>query len=118
MTDLFVTDGSRNYLTAIDTAMDTLPPKAKRITIVLEMTPDGLVHDVTTTDTSVDGEPEYLMKTPPVSCTNTTGIRGVSKVKNGYRADITRGGKQTNLGTYDSLQDAVEARLVAQWGLD
>ena len=61
--------------------------------------------------------PEYLMKTPPVACTNTTGIRGVSKVKHGYRADITRNGVQTYLGTYDSFQDAVEARLVAQWGL-
>lgn len=62
-------------------------------------------------------DPEFLMQTPPVSRVNTTGIRGVSKVKNGYRADITRKGVQTNLGTYDSFQDAVEARLVAQWGL-
>jgi len=61
--------------------------------------------------------PAYLLKTPPVACTNTTGIRGVSKVTHGYRADITRNGVQTYLGTYDSFQDAVEARLVAQWGL-
>jgi len=61
--------------------------------------------------------PEFLMKTPPVASTNTTGIRGVSKVTHGWRADITRNGVQTNLGTYDSFQDAVEARLVAQWGL-
>lgn len=68
--------------------------------------------------TTTDRVPEFLMKTPPVSSTNTTGIRGVSKLANGtYRADITRNGKQTNLGTYDSFQDAVEARLVAQWGL-
>ena len=67
--------------------------------------------------TTTERVPEFLMKTPPVASTNTTGIRGVSKVANGYRADITRNGVQTNLGTYDSFQDAVEARLVAQWGL-
>ena len=114
MHSLFVTDNHSPQFTAIDAAMDTLPPKAKQITIVLDMSPDGMVSNTTTTDTS---EPEYLMKTPPVASTNTTGIRGVSKVKHGYRADITRNGVQTNLGTYDSFQDAVEARLVAQWGL-
>jgi len=67
--------------------------------------------------TTTERVPEFLMKTPPVASTNTTGIRGVSKVKHGYRADITRNGVQINLGTYDSFQDAVEARLVAQWGL-
>lgn len=67
--------------------------------------------------TTTERVPEFLMKTPPVASTNTTGIRGVSKVAHGYRADITRNGVQTNLGTYDSFQDAVEARLVAQWGL-
>jgi len=116
MNTLFVADNSRPYLTAIDTAMDTLPSKAKQVTVVLDISDDGSVV-TTTTDTTTTREPEYFMKTPPVASTNTTGIRGVSKVKHGYRADITRNGVQTNLGTYDSFQDAVEARLVAQWGL-
>lgn len=74
----------------------------------------------TNTHTYTEDEylPEFLTKTPPVCSLNTTGIRGVSKVKHGFRADIYRNGKQTNLGTYDSFQDAVEARLVAQWGLE
>lgn len=109
MTNLFIAD---NYMTAVDTAMDVLPPSAKQMTITVDLeTRTALVVDVSTRD------PEYMMKTPPVASTNTTGIRGVSKVHSGYRADITRAGKQTYLGTYDSLQDAVEARLVAQWGL-
>lgn len=99
-----------------------VPRKAAHIredvqyTTVVDISADGVVTSKTTNTTRKE-EPEYFMKTPPVSCTNTTGIRGVSKVKNGYRADITRNGVQTNLGTYDSFQDAVEARLVAQWGL-
>jgi len=116
MNNLFIADNLR-WHNPVDTAMDTLTRKAKQITIVLDLSPDGLVDGVTTTDITIEREPEYFMKTPPVSSTNTTGIRGVSKVKHGYRADITRKGVQTNLGTYDSFQDAVEARLVAQWGL-
>jgi len=116
MNTLFVADARSTYLSSIDTTMDTLLPKGKQVTVVLDISRYGSVA-TTTTDTTTTREPEYFMKTPPVSSTNTTGIRGVSKVANGYRADITRKGVQTNLGTYDSFQDAVEARLVAQWGL-
>ena len=43
MHSLFVTDNHSPQFTAIDAALDTLPPKAKQITIVLDMSPDGLV---------------------------------------------------------------------------
>ena len=110
MANLFVTD--KPFVNAIDAAMDVLPTKTTQVTLVLDLEDMTAVVKDTTSEV-----PEYLMKTPPAPATNTTGIRGVSKVKHGYRADITRNGKQTNLGTYDTLQDAVEARLVAQWGL-
>jgi len=111
MNNLFIASASRKP--AIDASMDVLPPK--QINVVLDISGD--VVTATAAYAPADTGQEFFMKTPPVSSTNTTGIRGVSKVKNGYRADITRNGTQTNLGTYDSFQDAVEARLVAQWGL-
>jgi len=103
-----------NNRTVSSDHMGTPPSAARQMTVVIDI--DGL-GGTTSSVTDTTSEPEYFMKTPPVASTNTTGIRGVSKVKHGYRADITRNGVQTNLGTYDSIQDAVEARLVAQWGL-
>lgn len=111
MNALFIANNRTPY---IDAAMDTLPDAARQLTVVIDIDDLGKTTSSVTDTTS---EPEYFMKTPPVASTNTTGVRGVSKVKHGYRADITRNGVQTNLGTYDSFQDAVEARLVAQWGL-
>lgn len=45
--------------------------------------------------------------------TNKTGVRGVcfSKKKGGYRAYITIDNKQVNLGHFDNIDDAKEARV-------
>lgn len=43
-----------------------------------------------------------------------TGITGVSKLKNGYRAYITVDRRQIHLGCFDDLADAIEARKAAE----
>ena len=46
---------------------------------------------------------------------NTSGFRGVFKMKNGkYRVSIGFKGKRFYLGTYDDFEDAVEARQLAE----
>lgn len=46
---------------------------------------------------------------------NTTGVVGVYRVPSGkYSAAIGCGGKFKHLGTYESFEDAVSARLAAQ----
>tara|TARA_R110002153_G_scaffold249997_2_gene406563 strand:+ start:101 stop:565 length:465 start_codon:yes stop_codon:yes gene_type:complete len=46
---------------------------------------------------------------------NKTGHRGITATASGkYRADITFNRKQTNLGTFATYEEAVEARLAAE----
>ena len=46
---------------------------------------------------------------------NTSGLRGVSRMKNGhYRVSIGFKGQRYHLGTYASFQDAAAARLEAE----
>ena len=53
---------------------------------------------------------------------NTTGVRGVYIRENGkYRAQIKYKGKTYNLGTFETLEQAKEARKIAEqkiWGKD
>lgn len=46
---------------------------------------------------------------------NSTGYIGVSKVKSGnYRAYIKKNGKQITLGTFETIEEAIEARKIAE----
>ena len=50
-----------------------------------------------------------------IQSNNTTGYKGVSKLKNGrYRAYIKKDNKQISLGWYDAIEDAIEARNKAE----
>ncbi|MFI3236475.1 MAG: zinc-ribbon domain-containing protein [Lachnospiraceae bacterium] len=50
---------------------------------------------------------------------NTTGFRGVSRRENGrFRATITFKGKRYDLGTYESIEAAMEARLAGEKMVD
>lgn len=50
---------------------------------------------------------------------NTSGFRGVSKRPNGrFRVGITFKGKRYELGNYDSLDEAIEARLAGEVMVD
>lgn len=46
--------------------------------------------------------------------TNTSGHVGVARKRNKWRAYITVGGKQINLGTFNTKRDAISARCAAQ----
>lgn len=59
--------------------------------------------------------PEDSAKNMPLRIDNTSGFTGVTKTKNNtYRAYITINGKQKNLGYYKNLEDAVNARNIAE----
>lgn len=59
--------------------------------------------------------PEDSAKNMPLRVDNTSGFTGVTKTKNNtYRAYITVNGKQKNLGYYRNIEDAVEARNIAE----
>jgi len=47
--------------------------------------------------------------------TNTSGYTGVYKVKCKYMARIYVDGKYKNLGTYDDIEDARDARIYAEY---
>lgn len=65
-------------------------------------------------DNSVEGTCIYNLK-QDISKNNTTGVKGVSKMKNGkYRAYINLRREQKYLGTFDTIEDAKEARLQAE----
>ncbi|MFI3214906.1 MAG: hypothetical protein R3Y24_16455 [Eubacteriales bacterium] len=56
-------------------------------------------------------------KTTPKN--NTSGFRGVNKRENGkFRASITFKGKRYDLGTYLSLEEAIEARVAGEIMVD
>lgn len=56
-------------------------------------------------------------KTTPSN--NTSGFRGVSQRENGrFRVGLTFKGKRYNLGTYATLEEAVEARLAGETMMD
>lgn len=59
--------------------------------------------------------PQENARNMPLKSDNTSGYTGVSKTKNGtYRAYITIGGKQRNLGYYKTIEEAASARREAE----
>lgn len=46
-----------------------------------------------------------------------TAFKGITKEGNRYRARLTVGGVRRNLGNYETIEEAVEARMMAK-GLD
>lgn len=60
---------------------------------------------------------EIAAKTTPSN--NTSGFRGVYVRKNGYfRVSITFKGKRYDLGTYQTLEEAIKARLAGEYMMD
>ena len=45
-----------------------------------------------------------------IQSNNTTGVTGVSKTMYGYRVYTTLDGKQINVGTYPTIEEAIKAR--------
>lgn len=49
-------------------------------------------------------------KEPAAHQDNKLGVKGVSRHGSGYRASVTLNGKQKHLGTYKTIEEAVQAR--------
>ena len=64
--------------------------------------------------THVDGTSLDMIKSKKLSCNNTTGHRGVYFFKGKYTARIVFQQKKYNLGTYTTMDEAVQARKEAE----
>lgn len=65
-------------------------------------------------DARIDGTNIYSLK-QKTSKNSTTGHKGVSRLKSGkYRAYINVSGKQIHLGSFDIIDEAIEARKEAE----
>lgn len=67
--------------------------------------------------TRVDGTSLDIIKSKKLPADNTTGYKGVYLIKGKYMAKIVFRKKAYYLGTYDSIEDAHEARLDAEEAL-
>ena len=61
--------------------------------------------------TFVDGTCIEWLRSRKHRCDNTSGFRGVYKVKNKWRASIGLKGERYHIGTFNSFKEAKEARL-------
>lgn len=64
--------------------------------------------------TFVDGTCVEIMLSKKLMKNNTSGYRGVSRKRNGWQAYISYAGRRIPLGSYDNLEDAVDARRKAE----
>lgn len=111
---LFVTDKPKqDYMDHIIPDIDVYlkHPRVAKITVGADgsMTIDLKDEDKTT---------DIIRKQEGLQKANKTGFRGVSIRGNRYRADISEDGVQYNLGTFDTMQEAIAARIKAELGLD
>lgn len=67
--------------------------------------------------THVDGTSLDMIKSKKVPTDNTTGYKGVYRVRNKYIAKIVFQKKQYQLGTYASIEEAAEVRRKAEMAL-
>ena len=115
MANLFVTDKApkQDYIDNILPDIDVYlkHPRVTKITVAADgsMTID-LKDEAKATD-------EVIRKQEGLHKANKTGFRGVSIRGSKYRADISEDGVQYNLGTFDTMQEAIAARVKAELGL-
>ena len=114
MANLFVTDKPKqdpidNLLT--DLGLCLKHPRVSKVT----MNADGSM----TVDLKdeANAPTDIIRKTEGLHKANKTGFRGVSIRGTRYRADISEDGVQYNLGTFDTMQEAIAARIKAELGL-
>ena len=114
MANLFVTDKPKqdpidNLLTDLELCLKH--PRVSKVT----MNADGSM----TVDLKgeANAPTDIIRKTEGLHKANKTGFRGVSLRGTRYRADISEDGVQYNLGTFETMQEAVAARIKAEMGL-
>ena len=114
MDNLFVADANtRTEAMFEDMDLDTClkHPRVTKITIM----PDGaLVVELSTPEKTDD----IIRKSDGLHKANKTGFRGVSLSGKKYRASISEDGVQFHLGTFETMQEAIEARIKAELGVD
>ena len=113
MTNLFIADANTKTDYDEDMDLDTCL-EHPRVTKVIIM-PDGTLIAELSAPTEAN---DIIRKTEGLHKANKTGFRGVSIRGNKYRADISKDGIQFNLGSFDTIQEAIEARILAEKGLD
>lgn len=64
--------------------------------------------------THIDGTILEHCKSRKIPCDNTSGVRGVYFVRGKWMAKIVFQGKQYHLGTFDTIEDASQARKTAE----
>jgi len=114
MANLFVTDKPKqdyidNILPDIDVYLKH--PRVTKITVGA----DGSMTIDLKDEAKATGE--VIRKTEGLHKANKTGFRGVSLRGTRYRADISEDGVQYNLGTFDTMQEAIAVRIKAELGL-
>ena len=110
MTNLFVADANTKteaMFEDMDLDVCLKHPRVTKVTIM----PDGtLVAELSAPAKASD----IIRKTEGLRKGNKTGFRGVSIFGSKYRADIHTNGVQRYLGLFDTMQDAVKARILAE----
>ena len=98
MANLFVTDNHTQEDLDDDLDLQTCldHPRVTKVTIL----PDG------TLVAEVGGKPKEAV-----------GFKGITKEGNRYRARVSIGGIRHNIGTFDNIEEAVQARMKVK-GLD
>ena len=110
MTNLFVADANTKTEAMFeDMDLDTClkHPRVTKVTIM----PDGTLVAELSAPAKAD---DIIRKTEGLHKGNKTGFRGVSDYGNKYKLQIQIDGKQRYLGTFDTIEAAVKARIVAE----
>lgn len=116
MANLFITDAVSTL-----SRRDPIDPnievylKHPRVTKITVGADGSMTIDLKDTDADTNN---IIRKQEGLHKANKTGFRGVSIRGSKYRADISEDGIQYNLGTFETMQEAIEARIKAELGLD
>lgn len=108
MTNLFVADTKTEAMFE-DMDLDTCL-NHPRVTKIIIMSDGALVVELSTTEKTDD----IIRKTDGLHKANKTGFRGVSLSGKKFRASINEDGVQFYLGTFETMQEAIEARVKAE----
>ena len=110
MTNLFVADANTKTEAMFDDMDLDVCLKHPRVTKVTIM-PDGTLVAWLIAPT---GDNDIIRKTEGLHKANKTGFRGVSDYGNKYKLQLQIDGKQRYLGTFDTIEAAVTARVKAE----
>ena len=114
MNNLFVTDATKHAsIDGVDLGALLANHRVSKVTVGADGAITIDLHDVVATSAS-----DIIRKAEGLHKGNKTGFRGVSIRGKKYRADISEDGVQYNLGSFNTIQEAIEARILAEKGLD